>query len=241
MTIWAIVPAAGIGSRMAGSASGPVPKQYRMLLGKAVLSHSLGKLLAVPQVAHVVVALNRDDVYWQSLPEANAERISTVVGGSERVHSVMNALLSLERAEDDDWVLVHDAVRPCVAVDDIAALIAGLSSHAVGGLLASPVDNTIKKIDAEDQVVCTVDRESLCNALTPQLFRYAVLREALQHAVADGVQVTDEASALEKYGHRVAVIMGSKFNIKITHEEDLAVAEFLLRKQQEQAGVGESS
>lgn len=203
------------------------------MLDKAVLSHSLGKLLSVSEINSVVVALKAEDPYWQNLPEANNARVSTVVGGRERLHSVLNALQSLHQPQDDDWVLVHDAVRPCVSVRDIRRLIVDLATHAVGGLLGAPVDNTLKKIDAAQQVVTTVDREFLCNALTPQMFRYSVLLQALQNAVAQQLVVTDEASAVELSGLQAKLVAGSKYNIKITHEEDLAVAELLLRRELE--------
>lgn len=234
MTIWAIVPAAGIGSRMAPSESEPAPKQYRPLLGKAVLSHSLGKLLGVPEINRIIVALNKEDRFWQELPEATNPRVKTVAGGRERQHSVLNALQALVEAQADDWVLVHDAVRPCVAIADIRTLITELSTHTCGGLLGSPVDNTLKKIDADHQVVQTVDRDLLCNALTPQMFRYSVLLQALQQALEGGVAVTDEASAVELAGGQPKLVPGSKYNIKITHEEDLAVAALLLSKEGEE-------
>ena len=233
MTIWAIVPAAGIGSRMAPSESEPAPKQYRQLLGRAVLSHTLGKLLAISEIKKIIVALNAGDRFWPGLPEAAEPRVVTVTGGSERLYSVLNALQALDQAQADDWVLVHDAVRPCVSVADIRELISGLAMHAVGGLLGAPVDNTLKKIGVDRQVLQTVDREFLCNALTPQMFRYSVLLQALEHAVTQGVAVTDEASAVELSGQQPQVVMGSKFNIKITHEEDLAVAELLLGRERE--------
>lgn len=232
MTIWAIVPAAGVGSRMATNNRQSAPKQYLPILGRAVISHSLGKLLAVPEIESVTVAIGDEDGYWQSLPEAIDSRVATVVGGAERMQSVLNALETLT-ASDDDWVLVHDAVRPCVSVADIQRLISALTDDPVGGLLASPVDNTIKKINADQQVLTTVDRDELCNALTPQMFRYGELLAALKRAEEEGLPVTDEASAIELAGLQPRIVMGDKFNIKITHEGDLALAEMLLRNEQE--------
>lgn len=232
MTIWAIVPAAGVGSRMATNNRQSAPKQYLPLAGRAVISHSLGKLLAVPEIENVTVAIGAEDSHWQSLPEAINYRITTVVGGQQRMQSVLNALQSLA-ASNDDWVLVHDAVRPCVSVADIQRLVSALADDPVGGLLASPVDNTIKRINGDQQVVATVDRDELCNALTPQMFRYEVLRDALQQAADQRLPVTDEASAIELSGLRPRIVMGDKFNIKITHEGDLALAEMLLRSEQE--------
>ncbi len=227
MTIWAIVPAAGVGSRMAAGNPHNLPKQYRPLGEKTVLSHTLGKLLAVPDVVSVTVAIGAEDGYWQSIPESTHSRVHTVIGGTERMFSVLNALQAL-KAERDDWVLVHDAVRPCVLVSDIERLIAHLKDHPVGGLLGCAVDNTIKQIGAQGEVVKTVDRDSLCNALTPQMFRFGVLQAALQRASELGLPVTDEASAVELAGLQPQLVLGDKSNIKITHEGDLALAELLL-------------
>lgn len=232
MTIWAIVPAAGVGSRMATNNRQSAPKQYLPILGRAVISHSLGKLLAVPEIASVTVAIGAEDNYWQALPEAIDSRVTTVVGGQQRMESVLNALESLS-ADNDDWVLVHDAVRPCVRVADIQHLISELKDDPVGGLLASPADNTIKKVNADQRVIMTVDRDELCNALTPQMFRYGQLLTALKRARDEGLPVTDEASAIELAGLHPRIVMGDKFNIKITHEGDLTLAELLLRSEQE--------
>lgn len=228
MTIWAIVPAAGVGRRMGPSSPKDLPKQYRSILGRPVLSHSLQTLLTLPEIARVVVALHPQDRHFETLECANDTRISTVGGGSQRQDSVLNALDSLSEAEADDWVLVHDAVRPCVTGLDIRALINDLSDHPVGGLLAAPVDNTIKRVADNGDVEATVERSTLWNALTPQMFRFGILQQALRHAQQHHLQITDEASAVELAGHVPRVVQGSKNNIKITHEGDLALAEFIL-------------
>jgi 2-C-methyl-D-erythritol 4-phosphate cytidylyltransferase len=142
MAIWAIVPAAGVGSRLGG----PVPKQYLPLLGRTVVERSIDCLLALAGVTRVVVAIGADDVYWQKLPMAQHPRVTVVTGGSERQTSVLNALRSiLAEANSDDWVLVHDAVRPCVKSGDIDNLIHRVKDDEVGGLLAATMDNTVKR------------------------------------------------------------------------------------------------
>jgi len=228
MTIWAIVPAAGIGSRMASADSNSPPKQYRELLGKTVLAHSLQRLLAVAEIEHIFVALHAADQYWPQSDEALHSRISSVPGGAERMHSVLSALRAISTAQADDWVLVHDAVRPCVDPADIERLISELAEHPVGGLLAAAMDNTVKKADAGFNVTETIDRNSLFNALTPQMFRYELLLNALENCAENGWPVTDEASALEMNAAVPKLVIGSKLNIKITHETDLALAEKLL-------------
>ncbi len=233
MTIWAIVPAAGVGSRMASGNNQNFPKQYRPLLGRAVLSHTLEKLLQVSEIHSITVAVGEADDYWSELPEAASERVVTVAGGAERMDSVLNALHSLDAATDD-WVLVHDAVRPCVRLADIQRLLTELANHPVGGLLVSSVDNTVKRFAQDNAVLETVDRDVLCNALTPQMFRYSVLLDALRTAQRKGLQVTDESSAIEQAGLRPQAVFADKYNIKITHEGDLALAEMLLRQDEAQ-------
>jgi 2-C-methyl-D-erythritol 4-phosphate cytidylyltransferase len=154
------------------------------------------------------------------------------MGGGERYQSVLNGLTALtEFAGKDDWVLVHDAVRPCVRTSDIENLIQKVSLHSIGGLLGSPVDNTLKRVDKELTVIETVDRESYWNALTPQMFRFALLKESIQTVVVSGEQVTDEAAAMEVAGFKPIMIAGHKDNIKITVEADLVLASQILKNQ----------
>lgn len=244
MTIWAILPAAGIGRRM-GSIT---PKQYLTVNGTAVISCALQRLSAVAAIEKIVVVLHPDDKYWQQLnltsitgstknsgaefTSRSDDRICCAVGGDERYQSVLNGLDHIQtEAKLDDWVLVHDAVRPCVRSADIEKLIAELGHHPVGGLLGSPVDNTLKQVDADDSVITTVDRANLWNALTPQMFRYEILRTALQQVISNQLLVTDEASAIERLGHKPKMVAGSKDNIKITHQSDLALASNILKSQ----------
>lgn len=225
---WAVIPAAGIGTRMGAEQ----PKQYLRVCGRTVIEWVLEKLAAQRQLSGVVVALAADDRHWEQLQIANPLPIWRATGGAERCHSVLNALQVLgEHAHDEDWVLVHDAARPCVRNSDIDRLVESVSRHAAGGLLATPVRDTMKRCDESGTVVGTVSRDQLWHALTPQMFRLGSLRQALQRAIADGVAVTDEASAMEHAGLMPRVVPGHSDNIKITHPEDLVLAQFYLQQQ----------
>jgi len=176
-----------------------------------------------------------------SLPTAPAVTLPKVVtahGGSERSHSVRNGLASLSgRARADDWVLVHDAARPCVSRQDVDRLLDRVQSHPVGGLLAAPAADTLKRAGGEKEVVETVDRAGLWRALTPQMFRYGRLCEALDRALGQGRSPTDEAQALEWMGERPLVVEGSTTNIKITSADDLVIAVALMAAR---SGVGQT-
>ena len=232
MTIWAVLPAAGIGRRMGST----IPKQYLTIDGTPLLLHALRRLSAVREIQKIIVVIHPEDSRWaeleKSIKEEFGNRIITVMGGGERYQSVLNGLTALtEFAGKDDWVLVHDAVRPCVRTSDIENLIQKASLHSIGGLLGSPVDNTLKRVDKELTVIETVDRESYWNALTPQMFRFALLKESIQTVVVSGKQVTDEAGAMEVAGFKPIMIAGHKDNIKITVEADLVLASQILKNQ----------
>ncbi|MFT4816036.1 MAG: 2-C-methyl-D-erythritol 4-phosphate cytidylyltransferase [Pseudohongiellaceae bacterium] len=232
MTIWAILPAAGIGRRMGST----IPKQYLTIDGVPLILHSLRRLSAVSEIQKIIVVIHPEDNRWAKLQESIVEefenRIITVMGGDERYQSVLNGLTAVtELAASDDWVLVHDAVRPCIRTSDIENLISKVSLHPVGGLLGSAVDNTLKKVGADLSVIETVDRESYWNALTPQMFRFAALKESIEAVVASGEQVTDEAAAMEVAGFKPIMIAGHKDNIKITVESDLVLASQILKNQ----------
>lgn len=197
-----------------------------------MLSHSLGKLLAVDEISRITVLLQEGDSYWPTLSEARSPRVQSAAGGSERHLTVLKGLQELDQAKADDWVLVHDAVRPCVSSTDIRKLITALADNTVGGLLAVPADNTLKKANEQNAVVATVDRRDLWNALTPQMFRFQILYDALQQAIEQGAAVTDEASAVELAGWQPLLVSGDKSNIKITHEGDLALSELILQMQE---------
>jgi len=233
--VWAIVPAAGRGARFE-SALIDYPKQYAPLLGATVLEWSLSALLREPRVAGIVVALAPDDRRWPAIAAAlNSAKVRTTVGGTSRQDSVLNGLESLVgEAAADDWVLVHDAARPCLTSADLSALIdavqiAGPASVDVNGaLLAAPVVDTVKR-ERGSIAVDTVDREGLWRALTPQVFGFAQLKQALDDAARAGIAVTDEAQAMERLGLPAKLVRGSPFNIKVTRAEDLTMAESILR------------
>lgn len=229
---YAVVPAAGIGRRMSAAIVDGVPKQYYSLLGKTVLEHTLDKLWTVPGLRHIVLVVARGDKHLANLPLVNDARISVVAGGAERCHSVLNGLQNLAtHCDDSDWVLVHDAARPCVKRSDIINLLDAVRGDPVGGILALPVSDTLKSV-VDNAIVNTVDRAHLWQAQTPQLFRYRALTDALLDGIANQVLITDEASALEARGARVKVVEGCRSNIKITRPEDLALAEFYLSEAQ---------
>lgn len=228
---WAIVPAAGVGSRMGA----PLPKQYLQLDGQTVIEHTLERLCAHPRIEAVVVPLSDSDQWWAEIDLGRfAKPVIAAPGGAERCHSVLNGLACLAgRAGDDDWVLVHDAARPCLRLEDLELLIDTLSDHPSGGLLGLPVADTMKRTDATGEVVETVSRDQLWRALTPQMFRCRALREALTQALADGYLVTDDASAMEHAGYRPRMVEGHGDNIKITRPQDLLLAQTYLQQQRE--------
>jgi len=229
MRIWAVVPAAGVGKRF-GSAT---PKQYLNLNGKTVLENTLERLLEVTEIEQVVVALSSEDSHFKQLDFKHNSRIRTVIGGSERCHSVLNGLRYLANVGDaQDWVLVHDVARPCVRTADIRKLLEQVQQFdTVGGVLANPVRDTMKRGNRINQIEATVDRNQLWHALTPQMFRLQVLRAAIDAAVADNILVTDESAAMERLGHHPLLVEGHYDNIKITHPQDLALAELYIRQQ----------
>jgi 2-C-methyl-D-erythritol 4-phosphate cytidylyltransferase len=230
------MPAAGIGARMQSSS---LPKQYLPLANKTIIEHSLSRLLGVVEI--VALSLHPADQHWAELPLASHEKILTVSGGKERCDSVLNGLLALEHlAQEQDWVLVHDAARPCVTNESIQQLIAQIGDHGVGGILGVPVSDTLKYA-AGGEAIRTVDRSPLWQAHTPQMFRYGVLNNSLSLALAEGFQVTDEASALEFAGYQPRLIEDRRDNLKVTRPEDLAMAEAILAYQQEQQNTEDSS
>ncbi len=212
----------------------PLPKQYLPLAGRAVIAHTLLRLAGHPAIAGIVVAVAADDPYWSAHRPETSVPVYTAAGGEERCHSVLNALVLLAgHADEHDWVLVHDAARPCLRHADIDILLTTLASDPVGGLLGLPVSDTVKRCDRAGRVRETVSRDGLWRALTPQMFRLGVLRAALEAALAQGEVVTDEAAAIEAQGLHPRMVSGHPDNIKITHPQDLALAELYLRRQQE--------
>jgi 2-C-methyl-D-erythritol 4-phosphate cytidylyltransferase len=208
-----------------------IPKQYLRLQGSTVLEHTLNALFACESIEGVVLALSPGDDYWPGIaPGFSGKNLVCVAGGEERCHSVLNALHHLRGfAAEHDWVLVHDAARPCVLAADITELIGTLAEDVCGGLLGVPVADTMKRLGADGRVSGTVDRQSVWHAQTPQMFRLGLLRSALEQAIARNRMVTDEASAMEMAGYRPCMVRGHADNIKITVPSDLALAEFFLR------------
>jgi 2-C-methyl-D-erythritol 4-phosphate cytidylyltransferase len=209
-----------------------VPKQYLDLGGRAVIDHTIERLLLHPSIDGVYVALSEEDSRWADTEFAGHPDLVTVPGGTERCYSVLNALDQLiARARPDDWVLVHDAARPCVRREDIDHLVEMVMEHPVGGLLGTPVRDTMKRTDAADRIEATVERNQLWHAFTPQMFRVGLLKEALKGALDAGFLVTDEASAVEMAGHRPIMVEGHADNLKITRPEDLPLAGYFLSRQ----------
>ena len=233
---WAVIPAAGVGRRFGGD----FPKQYQTLLAKPVARWTLERLLSLPEIEHCVVALSSEDDYWpeQGLSDT---RITITHGGAERADSVRFALQALEgKASPNDWVLVHDIARPCVRPKDMKKLMMELASHPVGGILAAPVADTIKRVTDGQTIVDTVDRSQLWAAFTPQMFRYGLLLQALESARQNGVVPTDEAAAIEALGHSHQVVEGQRDNIKITRVEDLAIAAAILKSQSNESQANQA-
>jgi len=245
--LWAIVPAAGRGERFASATHG-LPKQYTALAGRSVLEWSLRALLAEPRVHAIVVVLAANDPHWPAISaKLNSPKLLSTIGGAQRQDSVMNGLdFLLPKAGSEDWILVHDAARPCLSGEDLGALIDAVAGApdtaapaAAGAVLAAPIVDTVKR-ELRDSLE-TVDRTDLWRALTPQVFGFAQLRRALQDALQAGVAVTDEAQALERLRLRPKLVRGSPFNIKVTRVEDLELAARILQlteSNQMRAGLG---
>ncbi len=228
--VWAVVPAAGIGTRMQSE----VPKQYLSINGRKVIEHTVLRLAAHPEIQGVMVALAAHDTEWPKLSLQAAKDIHTTTGGKERSDSVLSALYALRLlADENDWVLVHDAARPCIRRTDINRLLGELAKHDVGGLLAVPVRDTMKRSNELKAVTGTVERKNLWHALTPQMFRLGRLIEALELAESRQQVVTDEAQAIELSGQIPVLVEGHADNIKITRPQDLELAELYLKQQKE--------
>lgn len=223
--VFALIPAAGTGSRMGGG----VPKQYAPLAGRTMLEHAIDAMLADARIERVLVVVAPDDVRHRAFAlDARVEFVAA--GGASRADSVGNGLARLAMgASAEDWVLVHDAARPCLAREELTALIDALIDDAVGGLLAVPIADTIKRED-RGRVAATVDRTGLWRAATPQMFRLGVLADALER-VQDPATITDESSAVERIGHVPRLVPGRASNIKVTRPDDLPLAEAILRLQ----------
>ncbi len=233
-SIWAIVPAAGIGQRMQSD----IPKQYLLLNGRPVLEHTINSLLKNKNISGLVIALRQDDDYFTDIKVMSDKPVLRAVGGKERVDSVLNALNELFKHDQfdmsSDWVMVHDAVRACLRQGDIDKLVDDVAKDKNGGLLALPVRDTMKRQSSGKPfatVEKTIDRENLWHALTPQYFHAASLKQALEAAQRGDVVVTDESSAMEFVGFSPRLVSGYEDNIKITRPDDLRLASLFLQSQ----------
>ena len=248
--IWAIVPAAGIGKRMSIGASNDAPngissatlaspKQYLSLCGKTIIEHSVERLLSVPQIKGVLVCVSQSDEHWQSLDISKNDSVISVHGGKERMHSVYNALNYLQKnilkSEEpnvnNQFVLVHDAVRPCVLVSDIENLIKKISNDKVGGLLATPAVDTLKRVDSDCRVIETLPRDECWRAQTPQMFKIELLKKSIELLLSQNKVASDEAGAIEAAGFQAKVVEGAQENIKLTLPSDLPLLEAILSSQ----------
>ncbi len=229
-SIWAVVPAAGLGRRMAAE----VPKQYLQISGVTLLEHTLRALLNCAELRGLIVALDPGDRRADNVALLSDPRVMTAAGGFDRAESVRSGLAVLETlAEPDDWVLVHDAARPCLPLNNLMGFIKTITDSGVGGLLAQPCTDTLKVVNEDGVVASTLDRTTIWRAQTPQMFRLGILCAALDQARFEGVQVTDEASAVEAAGHPVQVLEGPASNIKVTVPDDLELVKFHLRRMRE--------
>ncbi|QCI18947.1 2-C-methyl-D-erythritol 4-phosphate cytidylyltransferase [Buchnera aphidicola] len=223
--IVAIVPAAGIGKRMLLD----IPKQYIKIQNHTILEYTLMTLLSHPSIVHVIVSLHKKDHYFHNLSIASNIRITSVIGGHKRINSVLSGLVVVPK--NANWVIVHDAVRPCLSYKDLENLISVVKKNKIGGILARPTCDTIKYIISQTKKIShTISRKKLWHALTPQIFPRNLLLFCLKKVIRDNIDVTDESSALEYCGYHPSIVLGSYKNIKITFPEDLIFAEVYLKK-----------
>lgn len=228
--VWAIVPAAGRGERFKEA----VPKQYCRVQGKTILEHTLSSLLSHPALQQIVVAISKEDHYFSALPVFHESRLTTVMGGDSRMASVVNALAWIETVADpDDWVLIHDAVRPGLHPRDFQNLIATMKEDVAGAILGSPVKDTLKFVYSSGFISHTVSRGALWHASTPQLFRLSILLKAIKRAEEIALIATDEAQMVEQLGECVKMVPLLYPNPKLTYPEDLLYFEYLLSAEKE--------
>jgi 2-C-methyl-D-erythritol 4-phosphate cytidylyltransferase len=209
------------------------PKQYLQIAGRMVIEHTIEKFAGHPRIAGVTVVLAPEDPWWERVRLAKGLEVNRCDGGEKRFESVLNGLKALEKegAEEDDWVLVHDAARPCVRREDIDRLIAKGTAHTVGAVLGMPVRDSMKRAGSDASVRQTVSREGLWHAFTPQIFRLGPLARALQRALDEDSEVTDESQAMERAGTRPVMVEGHGDNVKITTPFDIDLARHYLSAQ----------
>ena len=215
---WVVIPAAGVGSRMGVDK----PKQYILLNNKTIIEHTIECFIHREEIEKIIVAISKEDELWPTLAISNHDKIVTAPGGEERYQSVLNCLQALSgKAEDSDWVMVHDAARPCLNQSAIDRLIIELRTHEVGGILAMPCRDTMKRANDAGEIDETVDRESLWHAQTPQMFKYGKLLSSIEDALKNKTVVTDESMAMERMGFKPMLVHGHQENMKLTHKDDL--------------------
>ena len=225
--LWAVVPAAGSGSRFSKTEL----KQYQYIQNHTVLEHTVNRLNSL-DLAGCVLAIGENDNFARTLYFDHKEKLHFCLGGVERVNSVFNALIYLsDIADEDDWVFVHDAARPCVTQENLQLLVNTAIAHNQSAILAIPVRDTLKLVHTENQIEKTVSRELLWQAQTPQMAKLKILKNALETALANHIVITDEASALEYINQPVQVVQGRSDNIKITYADDLELARLILQSQ----------
>jgi len=225
-----VVPAAGVGKRMQANC----PKQYLSINSRTILEHTVLCLASHPDISSIVIAVSEGDGYFADTKLAEHEKVTVVNGGKERVDSVLAGLNAID-SKNYPWALVHDAARPCVSLEDVQKLIDQCLKHNCGGILASPVKDTMKRgiaCTGKGFIEKTIEREYLWHALTPQMFPTVEIKSAIQCALKHNAVVTDEASAIEFVGGESLLVEGSSDNIKITRPDDLALAEFILSRQE---------
>ena len=226
-SVWAVVPAAGSGRRMAAE----VPKQYLKLNGVPILEHTLRALLACPDIRGVVVVLDPSDRRADAIASLADPRVSRAAGGAERADSVLAGLQAVAtEAGAEDWVLVHDAARPCISVGVLRSLISSCTAAGVGTVMAQASVDTLKRVSEDNRVLETLDRQVIWRAQTPQMFKLLELMSALSTALIDDITITDESMAMELAGYPVSILEGPSTNIKITLPADLEMAEIILRR-----------
>jgi 2-C-methyl-D-erythritol 4-phosphate cytidylyltransferase len=222
---WCLIPAAGAGKRM----NAKFPKQYLEISGRTILEHAMCRMLGCKSISGLVVCVAADDDRWSDIRIADKRVLPAATGGATRAESVLNGLVALEKvASKDDWVLVHDAARPCLSHAALERLLREAGEDEVGGILALPISDTVKRADSDKHIVATENRNGLWRAQTPQMFRLGLLHNAMESAIASGAVITDEASAMELQGYAPRLVVGEPGNIKVTLPEDLALAELLL-------------
>jgi len=215
---WLVIPAAGVGSRMGVDK----PKQYISINNKTIIEHTIDCFINREEIEKIVIAISKEDEFWPTLAISNNDKIITAPGGKERYQSVLNCLQALSgKAGNSDWVMVHDAARPCLNQSAIDRLILELQRHEVGGILAMPCRDTMKRANDTGEIDKTVERESLWHAQTPQMFKYEKLLSAIEDALKNKIVVTDESMAMERMGFKPMLVHGHQENIKLTHKDDL--------------------